>query len=534
MKEIFQRFFPYKEDYTDYLNPVLLRNLRQTILSKAFWIVLFLLLGCNVIIVLASFSGPTSTYGPSLGKRNFLLFYVLLNLICFLGIPYYLGNQFRMESLLKLDELIRIATLSPSRIVLGFVLSGIIIEFLVYSVTAPFILYSYLLKGIDQVTIAFGLSITFLLTPLYLCFTMTLVGANKKDRGKMGMLGLVILGGFWITFTLAFFVSYEMKWYIAAFWKPMSLFMTGFIFLFYLGRVFLWFSSAASALIEEDGDQVSNIRLAYLMNIGLMIFLYMGSYVYYKFWLKVSHSTFISFTEGITGFISIFLNIFLVIAALFFITEKNGVTIRQETSFYKWPKWKKWGIYFVLPGAERGALVLVLTAFLELGLLSMQDNNLKVLFIFWGYTLFYTALPVLLIKRMLGAKYNPPLCRKIIVFFNVVWHILTAILFSMNCSYDYIGIFGFIKGFVSASYYYRFKDVVTLPIILGSITLVLFIPSAIAGFRQAYQIRNRDRKRLQKKEKDKKWKSALEVFGPSEEEKDQQEESWESGLEPEV
>ncbi len=172
------------------MNPIVVKELRQTSRGKFLIVILlgFLFIQLAVTGAVSFFATVTTTPGPAL----FLSLFGFLTAASGLLIPAYAGFRLAQERADTNVDLLFGTSLKPASIVWGKTLSSAILAALIYSVCMPFIIMTYLLRGID-------LPSAFLLTAISFCAVLLttqggiLIGcmpANRVVKGMVGLFGL--------------------------------------------------------------------------------------------------------------------------------------------------------------------------------------------------------------------------------------------------------------------------------------------------------------------------------------------------------
>ncbi len=139
----------------DYLNPILVKETRQALKSRqfTFTFLLVLLVSWVITITMVAYLGPGIAYAAAGGR--FLLFYCYL--LCFplaVIVPFSAFRSLAAEREENTYDLLRVSTLTPRQVVNGK-LGSTLVQIGVYvSALAPCLAFTYLLRGIDVVTIA--------------------------------------------------------------------------------------------------------------------------------------------------------------------------------------------------------------------------------------------------------------------------------------------------------------------------------------------------------------------------------------------
>lgn len=179
----------------DRMNPIVVKELRQAVNSRLVVGVLTLLLSVLWLILLLYLLDydPRGGLDTSAGAELFSVFQGVLLATCMLFVPVYVGVRLAAERASATADLLYVTTIRPSSIVWGKLLAGMVVTVLVFSACAPFMIVTYLMRGIDLPTIllVLGLDALVVLAATQLAiFVATLpVGWPVK-----ALLGLVVLG----------------------------------------------------------------------------------------------------------------------------------------------------------------------------------------------------------------------------------------------------------------------------------------------------------------------------------------------------
>ena len=177
-------------------NPIVVKELRQAVRS---WAVTGMLLGFLVVLFLVTVGfllGQSFHISPNqaLGREIFQFFLPVLSLVGFVFIPVYVGGRLTAERQDGNVDMLYITTLSAARIIRGKLLCGIYLLVLFFSVCAPFMVFTNLLRGIDLPTVFVLLVVAFLLSVLSLQ-TAIFLSCLPASTGLKLLVGLPA-GGF--------------------------------------------------------------------------------------------------------------------------------------------------------------------------------------------------------------------------------------------------------------------------------------------------------------------------------------------------
>lgn len=180
------------ERWSDHLNPVVVREVRQSFKNRIFLVVFFLLLfgcwGTSTLLILS--------YSSTLGQIELgPLFYqwYLVGLIGCLIFAIPAGAFFSMvqEFRDKAFEVLAITSLTPQRIVWGKIQGAMVMMMIYASALAPFISLSYLLGGLGLLNLFASLCFLFAISLTMSMFGVMMGALSQKPW--MEILNLIIL-----------------------------------------------------------------------------------------------------------------------------------------------------------------------------------------------------------------------------------------------------------------------------------------------------------------------------------------------------
>jgi hypothetical protein len=185
--------------FDDWLNPIAVKELRQAVKSRIVVsaLTLFLLIQLSILLLILSFSAPPTAEAARLNAGR-SIFYILQGILlgaCMLLVPAYAGVRLAAEHTDTNVDLLFISTLRPRRIIAGKLQAAVVLILLIFSACAPFMTFTYLLRGIDIPSIILVLAIDFL-TVLLGTQTAIFLGAipaNATLRRLLGLFGLSVL-----------------------------------------------------------------------------------------------------------------------------------------------------------------------------------------------------------------------------------------------------------------------------------------------------------------------------------------------------
>jgi hypothetical protein len=141
------------------LNPVLLKELRQAVRSQILIGMLMLVLAVLFLISLLFLARQDlfPSADGQLGREVFSALLIILTLISVLFVPLYVGLRLALERRQSNFDLMFFTALAPAKIAQGKLFCGAYLLAMFFSVGAPFMVFTNLLRGVDLPTILFVL-----------------------------------------------------------------------------------------------------------------------------------------------------------------------------------------------------------------------------------------------------------------------------------------------------------------------------------------------------------------------------------------
>ncbi|MFI4861942.1 MAG: hypothetical protein ACIAXF_14835 [Phycisphaerales bacterium JB063] len=191
----------------DRLNPIVVKELRQAVNSKFVTAILMLFL-MILLVVLGGFLLLGDTRDTNSGGAVFMILHGIMLSTCLIFTPMYVGIRLAAERSGANTDLLFITTIKPSSIVWGKLLAGMTVSLLIFSACAPFMVITYLMRGIDLPTIFLILAIDLLFILGVLQASITIAAMPVSVIVK-AFLGLIAMGGLVMVCTSAIFVASE-------------------------------------------------------------------------------------------------------------------------------------------------------------------------------------------------------------------------------------------------------------------------------------------------------------------------------------
>ena len=143
--------------FDDHLNPIVVKEVRQGLRTRSFWIFFALMLLACLVISLVAYAAQAQDEFDASGQWVFFAYFFCLGLVQYFVIPYTAYRSLAREREDETWVLLVLTGLGPRRILLGKVGSFVTQAALYGSAAGPFLLFSYYLNGIDLPTILVAL-----------------------------------------------------------------------------------------------------------------------------------------------------------------------------------------------------------------------------------------------------------------------------------------------------------------------------------------------------------------------------------------
>ncbi|ATB50523.1 ABC transporter permease [Corallococcus macrosporus DSM 14697] len=186
----------------DRLNPLVVKDLRQGLRTRVFWVCFSLLLLACLMVALVAYVETRGQGYAHHGRGYFFSFFLCLGFIHFFVIPYSAYRSLAREREDETWVLVVLTGLGSRRILRGKVASFLVQAALYASAVGPFLLFSYFLNGIALSTIlvvlALGGAWLVFLTVAGVCAATLADGRMGRafvHFGVLGALGLALAQG---------------------------------------------------------------------------------------------------------------------------------------------------------------------------------------------------------------------------------------------------------------------------------------------------------------------------------------------------
>ena len=190
----------------DWCNPIAVKELRQAVQSK-FVSGLLILFLVGQLVTMSAVVLARNEYESAFdtGRNAFMILFGILIGACMLFLPAYAAGRLIAERSSTNGDLILTTALRPRAIIWGKVASGLVLTMLAYSACMPFLTFTYLLRGVDLLSIFIVLAAGFIgnAVAVQLALFLACLPGPRQIRPIYALIGL---GGSVVAFvcTLAF------------------------------------------------------------------------------------------------------------------------------------------------------------------------------------------------------------------------------------------------------------------------------------------------------------------------------------------
>lgn len=188
------RLARWADRLSDRVNPLIVKEVRQGLRTRIFWICFtLLLLGCLVVSLIAYAVHREDVYETT-GKAAFMAYFGLLGFVSFLVLPYTAYRSLLKERDDETWVLLTLTGLGPRRILRGKLGSSFTQALLYGSAVMPFLLLSYYLNGIDIPTILMVMGLGWAYHAFLTCLAVSMA-TWAENRVFRALVGFAAAGG---------------------------------------------------------------------------------------------------------------------------------------------------------------------------------------------------------------------------------------------------------------------------------------------------------------------------------------------------
>jgi len=329
----------------DRANPILVKEVRQSLRGKyfkiSFWAALGIatVIGISILLNLQMREGATGdgVFGPPF----FIAIFACLAVATQILVPFSAFLSMGSEWDENTYDLLVLSNLRPRQIVWGKVLSASVQGLLFYSGFGPFLVFAFLLRGVDLLSILVALLVSFVASVLLACCA---VAMSSFGRGRFARLQLMVLLAVllvWVTMGTIMWAS-QMILFPGQLHDPDVLSAIGAALSISATLAAFFFAAACARLAHPEENRSSGLRWMTLASIavGLAWLTYINGYRF---------NTEMIVASAIMGHVA------LAVTSIFFVTEPERLGRRVAVSLPRNGLLRMLAIP-ILPGGARGIL----------------------------------------------------------------------------------------------------------------------------------------------------------------------------------
>jgi hypothetical protein len=389
------------ERASDWLSPIVVKEVRQMVRGREFTMSLGASLMTGLLVAFYGAADALTGSGSS-GRWTFIALMTGLTVLGLGMVPLTAFSALRNERMEQTLELITLTALSPRRIVIGKLLAQGVKLVTIFAAVAPFITMTFLLGGIDFVTILVSVGVVFIWS-LWCSAACLFLSTLLKSRAMSGLVfggtGFILLlvfvvgrGLFFVASRGAFAVGPGVMFGVARSDSWWALAITTSAWLVTIANLVLLAENRLSLPTE---DRSTALRAGFLVQF-LTICGWTLSFINEP---ETVRSTAIDVLGVIGG-------LHLALVAMFAVTEDLVVPRRVLLQLHR-PSSRRWLLAIFRPGGGRGAIyVLVQMALLVLTawLLEPSWTKLRWVMAICAYICFFTGVPALAFRLVVPPR----------------------------------------------------------------------------------------------------------------------------------
>ena len=183
------RLVGWLDEKSDLLSPLVVKEVRQVVRGREFSLSFGVCLLAGLIV---AFLGATDAVaGGTAGRWTFGALMLCLAFLGLAVVPLGAFNALRREQLEQTFDLITLTSLSSRRVVVGKLMAHAVRLTTLFAAMAPFVTMSFLLGGIDFISIAVSLVVMFMAS-LLACALCILLSTVARSRAVSGVIYVLI------------------------------------------------------------------------------------------------------------------------------------------------------------------------------------------------------------------------------------------------------------------------------------------------------------------------------------------------------
>ena len=396
------------DDWSDRLSPIVVKEVRQMLRGKEFNYSFGLSLLAGFFVAFFGLGYALTSVGQS-GAWVFSALMACLGLLGLVVVPLGAFSALRTERVDQTLDLITQTTMTPRRIVIGKLMTQWVKLVTLFSGMAPFIAMSFLLGGIDLVTILISLTVLFMWS-MWVSAACLFLSSASQHRAMSALLFVAMIIVF-IAIVVGFAplvlsivgvggmprtsVS-EMKWFLIGSTAVCFTSMTNLVLL------------AENRLSLAIEDRSTALRVGFFFQFLLALACIIG-----PLWGGAVSFTATDVVEALGGIGGAH----LAVTAIFAVTEEMALS-RRVFKRVKKSLGRPWFFIF-RPGGGRGAawILTQMLILLTIGWTLGTDSEFLWLLAICGYICFFTGVPTLVSLRVFENRVRTSYLRAFVLLF---------------------------------------------------------------------------------------------------------------------
>jgi hypothetical protein len=378
---------PRLDDASDRISPIVVKEVRQFVRGREF---IYSFGACLIVAIAVAFYASADALGGN-STSGAWSFTTLTLSLAFLGlavVPIGAFSTLRNERMELTLDLISLTTLSSRRILIGKLLSQGVKLVTLFAVMAPFIAMSFLLGGVDFVTILITLAMVFLWS-MWMAAAALFLSTLQRSRAMSG----VMFGALGIVLFLFYNLARLLR--IPGLFGPLGplspssqLLILSVVCLVTMMNLVLL---AENRLALPTEDRVTSLRIGFLVQFLLIVGMALRS----VWWSSTS-------ALGAVRWLGVLGGLNLAVVAMFAVTE--GLAVPRVPLAPKWSRWPLRGLVPILgPGGGRAVAYVLVQMALLLGAAWLLDAGwleLRWMLAICGFICVFTGMPALVLDHL--------------------------------------------------------------------------------------------------------------------------------------
>ena len=407
------------DEKSDLLSPLVVKEVRQVVRGREFSLSFG---ACLLAGLIVAFLGATDAVaGGTAGRWTFGALMMCLAFLGLIVVPLGAFNALRREQLEQTFDLITLTSLSSRRVVVGKLMAHAVRLTTLFAAMAPFVTMSFLLGGVDFISIAVSLVVLFMASLLAcaLCIFLSTIARSRAVSGVVYVvMGIAVL--FVLFLSIPVFRVLSSGMFFALSGQPGvtvgQLFWTlAIITTVWIAMLINLVLLAVNRLSLPTEDSVTYLRLGFLAQLLVM-----------AGWAIVFLFDPLSSQRAAGAALATLGGLHLAAFAIFAVTESPEVPRRARLRMNA-PSFHAGLVRMFGPGGGRGPAIFLLQLMILVGALALfpiNDDDRRRALASYGYLCFVVCVPTLLF-RMFFPAYATPLRLRVAVL--VVLALMTTL-----------------------------------------------------------------------------------------------------------